>query len=212
MKYDLELIEPNRKIVMDAVKKTLDSPDFKIHNDELNRLFEDHNKNDDYDKVYLKVLALNTYYSAGVKSIHIMNMVKHILFVYNQKKYKDNACLINNPSEPNDHCIKLVTELSNLEVGVEKDGKVINKVWHYDSFASKFCFFQNNKFFFIFDSYVSELLFEFKNKFKDKYEEKFGKDFKDFTKEGLRNYDTFYIAINQFITFFGLQSQGEFHY
>jgi hypothetical protein len=92
---------------------------------------------------------------------------------------------------------------------VEKDGKVINKVWHYDSFASKFCFFQNNKFFFIFDSYVSELLFEFKNKFKDKYEEKFGKDFKDFTKEGLRNYDTFYIAINQFITFFGLQSQGE---
>ena len=166
----IKLKEPTKKDVMDAVNEiNKEGSDFKIHNDTLNRLFKEYNKNDDFEKVLIKVVALNTFYSAGVKNIHITNMANHIVSVYNQKKYKDNPCLIVNDSLNNNHCVELVKELASLEVDVKKDERIISKVVHYNSFASKFCFFQNNNFFFIMDSYVIELLFEFKKQFKDKY-------------------------------------------
>ena len=211
MKYDIRLKEPNKKNVIDVVDKVLEEEKFfKINNDILNKLFKKHNKNDDFEKVLLKVAALNTLYSSGVKNIHINNMAEHIVSVYGEKKYKDNPCLTNNPLESNDHCIKFVEKLAKLLVEEKKDEKIIKKELRYISFASKFCFFQNNGFFFILDSYVIESLFELKEKFKDEYQTKFGNDFIDFTKYNLRqNYKRFYIAINQFITLFGLQTQDE---
>ncbi len=137
-------------------------------------------------------------------------MAEHIVSIYGEKKYMDNPCLINNPLESDDHCIKFVEKIAKLLVEEKKGEKIIKKEPRYISFASKFCFFQNNGFFFILDSYVIESLFELKEKFKGKYQAKFGNDFIDFKKYNLsKNYENFYIAINQFITLFGLQSQDE---
>ncbi len=220
MTYDLK--EPNEEIANGIVDKIYrcklqiekdifkesDGNDgcksnFQRHNDILIELFEKHNENVDVDKVLIKVAVLNTFYSAGVKNIHVTNVAKHIVDVYKQTKY--NPCLIaSDPFKPSDNCLELVNKLAKVKVkesNEKSDGKV-----EYYSFASKFCFFQNNKFFSIYDSFVEEALFEFKNKFITKYQEKFGKEFIDFKRIELRNYKTFYIAINQFIILFKLQN------
>lgn len=207
MANEIELMKPNRKIIKAAVEETLkEGSDFKIHDDLLNKLFKKHKKNDDFEKVLLKVVALNTFYSAGIKNIHITNMAKHIVDVYKEKKYVDKPCNILSPS---DQCLGLVNELAKIEVKEkDKNDKEIIKVINHYSFASKFCFFQNNEFFFIYDSYVDELLFQFQKKLKNKYKEKLDK-YTEFTRGGLRNYKTFYSAINQFITVFELQNGSE---
>lgn len=204
----IKLNKPNWEIVKSAVEETLkEGSDFKIHDDLLNKLFKEHKENDDFEKVLLKVVALNTFYSAGIKNIHITSMAKHIVDVYKEKKYVDKPC---NNLNPSDQCLELVNELAKIKVEEKsKENKeIIIKDRNYYSFASKFCFFQNNDFFFIYDSYVDELLFQFQKQFKDEYKEKLGK-YTEFTREGLRDYKTFYTAINQFITVFELQNGSE---
>lgn len=204
MENKIKLIKPNKEIVNSAVKETLkDDPNFEIHDDLLNKLFKKHNKNDDFEEVLLKVVALNTFYSAGIKNIHLTNMAKHIVDIYKEKEYIDNPCSTHDPS---DQCLKLVNKLAKIEVKEkQKNGEEISKDRNYYSFASKFCFFQNNKFFFIYDSYVAESLFQFQKQFKNEYEEKLSK-YTKVTREGLKDYEFFYRVINEFITVFELRN------
>lgn len=107
-------------------------------------LFEKIPTNNNLDEIYAKSAALNDLYSTNIRKL--FDVAKHIFSI------KD----IDNRLEKGD--LAIVNEIADVPV-IDKYGN--EKIYHYYSFATKYCMFSNPEVYSIYDSYVEKVLTEF---------------------------------------------------
>ncbi|PZT48883.1 hypothetical protein B6S12_00890 [Helicobacter valdiviensis] len=135
------MTENKKKLLLDSLKKYENSKEYEHYREQENvvvNLFKTHPKNDDFEKVLLKVCVLNSFYSTNLKGKVLSQVAKHIV--------KLN---IDTRLEKGDTSV--VEDVANF---TDDEGK---KTYIY-SFASKYCFHHNNDAFVIYDQFVGESL------------------------------------------------------
>ncbi len=108
----------------------------------LARLFQDYPSNEEFEKVLIKVAALNSLYSTHVRSIHLIPLAQNIIEIKDIDKKIHHGDL------------QVVNQIASLKISPSEK-------WYYFSFATKYCFFHKPELYPIYDSKVVGLLKEY---------------------------------------------------
>lgn len=175
--------KPSKQEVNLWVKKWKENlPVYVLQEKILSNLFRNYPKNTEESEVKIKVKTLNLYYSTNVLATD--QMAEHIYKLQIDEKLKKGD-------------LDLVEKIANLNL---KNGE--KRVFY--SFASKYCNFHNSDKYPIYDSIVSDLLYQF-NKSHKFYRNG------NFTKKELKeseNYSQYKEIIDAFRNFFKLKEFG----
>lgn len=144
----------------------------------ISKVFKLFNSNNKYEDVLARCCVLNTLYSTSIKDIK--TVARHISNLNLENKF-------------NTHDIsKVVNMISKIKM---KN----NKIYCFYSFATKYCSFNFPNKYFIYDSYVDEVLWYLKKT----------NNFYNFKRKDLKNYEYFYNIMNKFINFYGLEKYSK---
>jgi hypothetical protein len=160
--------------------------DYGIIEQALSELFSHYHCNSDHRHVLLKVVTLNSLYSAGIRSVYservtnVLDVARHI----NQHAQDIDSALSAGLPE----AVDLIAKISVPE----KKDRV------FFSFATKYCSWQKPEAYAIYDSHVDEYLWFLQN------QDHFAKDFASDTFWG--DYPRFYEVMVKFREFYGLSS------
>lgn len=140
----------------------------------LNKLFKVYPQNNNLSEVFIKVFALNTFYST--KIFNVFAVAEHIIGVKN----------VDERLQKGDE--NLVGEIAKSGLKNKKGKEII-----FYSFAIKFCFFHNSEKYAIYDSYVAKVLVYFQRKDKFRKQTFYQNDLRDYGKfmrilEDFKNY------------------------
>ena len=164
-------------LCVDEVQKYLktwdEHPDYTLQESALRKLFrETYPKNTDIDEVLVKVSTLNDFYSTHI--FKIFPVAEHIIDL----AIDDRLCA----ADPN-----LVTDIAQVEVS----GGGTRRFY---SFASKYCSHHRPEDFPIYDSYVDQLLRQFRRR----------DHFQKFKNDDLKDYPSYKEILLSFRDYYGL--------
>ena len=166
------LCEPTLEEVHKQISKVQENEQFVASERVLTKLFTELPYNTNFDEVLLKVTVLNSLYSTKIYALH--NVAQHIV------NLKIDARL-------NNHSIELVPEIARVPI---RDGSR-----NFYSFATKYCNWHQPDTYPIYDSFVDQLLWEYKKT----------DSFAKFYRQDLLNYSKFCNILLAFRAYYGLE-------
>lgn len=179
-KENINIPEPSIEEFKDYLKKWDEKDEYKDKEEALNKLFfELCPKNIDIKDILLKASTLNDFYSTNIFSIY--PVAKHIQDKGIDSKLKEGD-------------ISAVSDIQFVTIG--------DKTWNFYSFASKYCSHHNPEEYPIYDSYVDEVLWYFRNLCNSEKSEK--PSFSNFKRKDLKDYVKFKGIILEFRDYYGL--------
>jgi hypothetical protein len=160
--------------------------DYQIVEQALSELFTQYPGNSYHPHVLLKVVALNSLYSAGIHSVYsekIVNVLDVAQHIHENAQDIDSALAAGLP--------EVVDAIARVSVPEKKDHV-------YFSFATKYCSWHKPESYAIYDSHVDEYLWFLQK------QDHFAKDFSSNTLWG--DYPRFHEVMVKFREFYGLSS------
>lgn len=145
---------------------------FSVTDSGLSKLFKLLPRNDDLSEVLIKVIVLNKLYNTNI--LNLNRVAEHIAALSIDKALSAGR-------------IDVVQKIATVKFGRKKR--------HFYSFATKYCSWHFPEHFFIYDSFVDYVLWEYKNKF----------HFMDFFRYEMKEYESYHKTLTNLITFFGLE-------
>lgn len=178
-KEEIIIPKPSIEEVKDYLEKWKRNEEYCDKEEALNKLFEICPENTDIKDILLKASTLNDFYSTNIFSIYLV-----------AKRILDS----NIDSRLKTFDYTLVEEIQSVDIG--------EKTWNFYSFASKYCSHHNPEEYPIYDSYVDEVLWYFRNLCNSEKPEK--PSFSNFKRKDLKDYAKFKGIILEFQKFYGL--------
>lgn len=170
MKDDMNISKPTRNNIERLLKKYKDDY-FPITDTTLSKIFKTFPYNRDVHEVLIKVVMLNRLYNTNI--IDPYPVAEHITSLSIDEMLSKGV-------------LNIVTKIAEV--------KFHRKKWHLYSFATKYCSWHFPEKFFIYDSIVDHILWEYKKRY----------NFASFFRYELKDYERYHDILLNFIDFFEL--------
>lgn len=167
---------PTEKLVEKYLDKFNQDSRYSPADKAILKLFEAFPGNSKIEDILLKISVINDLYSTNI--FGTFKMAQHI-----QKLNIDAMLSLGNPS-----AVRLIASGHGIRA------KKTNKEIIFYSFATKYCNWHNREKYAIYDSYVEKVLWAYKKK----------DNFSEFKKPDFKDFESFLLIINQFVSFYQL--------